>query len=407
MGIAHVSAMSHERSGHRPPQQTGREAPKELNMKTTYVWGPCLSATAMVAIAATVVAQQPVPAVPSTPQPVTAFEPAAPAALDRDSDDLQPQPDAATQTEIGDRATDGGWISYPPLSDQPQPAQRSMNASGPFGTPSMAITGRPGELGVWLASSGGAGVEVRRISPGGPAEQAGLQAGDVILQINGRGATSPLGVAQLIRSIPAGQPVTIEIWRDGQQQELQAMLRPQREQYEAAYRGDSMTIGSSSSDLAARTMRLEEQLTMVMQELRALRQEMAQLRLNAGSAASTTRPSTPAPADTEPGFNDLERPAAIETTPPAATTAPAATTPPAATTEPADDAADPFADEAAAPPATPPATEPAAEDEDVFGDETTGETPAAEPAESTEAPATEAPPAESTESTAESDDLFE
>ena len=118
------------------------------------------------------------------------------------------------------------------------------------GEQSMMAGGQRGELGVWLASTGGAGVEVRRITAGGPAERAGLQAGDIILQVNGQGATSPQAISQLIRRMPPGQAITIEVWRDGQQQELQAMLRPYQEQYQTAYRGESMGI-SGSGDMSS------------------------------------------------------------------------------------------------------------------------------------------------------------
>jgi hypothetical protein len=393
-------------AAYRPRQQMATRPKKELNMKTTHVWTGYMSVVATLAIAATLSAQ-PVPSVNSTPQPVTAYEPAAPAAINRDSDALQPQPDAATRTEIGDRAV-GGAAAFPPAPGQLQPMQSEAIETGPFASgQATASSTRRGELGVWLASSGGAGVEVRRITAGSPAAQAGLRSGDIILQVNGRGATSPLAVSQMIRSLPAGQAVTIEVWRDGQQQELQAMLRPVRDPYETAYRGETTAIGGGSSDLASRTMRLEEQLAMVMQELRALRQEMAQLRMSASSTAPATRDALPA-ADTDPGFSDFDQPATSATAPAATTTAPAAIA------EPAADASDPFNDESAAPatepvaePAAEPATEPAAE-EDVFGTETTEDTAGTTPAtESAGAAATEAQPAEGAETEAESDDIFE
>jgi hypothetical protein len=375
-------------------------------MQKTFV--SFLSAAVLVTIVAAVRAQQPVAPVHSTPQPVTAYTPAAPGAIARDSDPIQPQPDAAARTEMGDRLE----AASPPVpSAFGQLHQETLQGSQPSGERTIIAGGQPGELGVWLASTGGAGIEVRRITAGSPAEQAGLQTGDIILQVNGQGATSPQAVAQLIRRTPAGQSVTMEIWRDGQQQELQAMLRPIRSQYEAAYRGESATIGGGSSDLGARTMRLEEQLSMVMQELRALRQEMAQLRTTAGSAATSAAPATGAlqPA-ADPGFDNLEQPTA-----PAATTQPGA----AATTAPAAAAAqpDPFTDEALEPAAEPaaeppaePAAEPAAEEEDVFG-EATEETSTTEPeagaATADEEPAADAAEAETTETEAPSDDLFE
>ena len=48
---------------------------------------------------------------------------------------------------------------------------------------------RRGELGVWMGETGGPGVQILRITGGSAAEQAGLRVGDVILQVNGQGAS--------------------------------------------------------------------------------------------------------------------------------------------------------------------------------------------------------------------------
>jgi serine protease Do len=66
------------------------------------------------------------------------------------------------------------------------------------------------------------------VTKGSAADQAGLHEGDVILQVNGRGAASPQAAAQLIRQIPIGQSGTITIWRDGDQQQLQVTMRERR-----------------------------------------------------------------------------------------------------------------------------------------------------------------------------------
>lgn len=53
------------------------------------------------------------------------------------------------------------------------------------------------------------------VVPGGPAAQAGLQAGDVIATINGRPATSVDQIAAITFAQRPGQTVSIGYERDG------------------------------------------------------------------------------------------------------------------------------------------------------------------------------------------------
>jgi S1-C subfamily serine protease len=63
-----------------------------------------------------------------------------------------------------------------------------------------------------------AGVEVLAVSPGGPAEEAGLRAGDVILSINDTalGSQKPTDVLiDIVRELEDGDTVTVAYLRDG------------------------------------------------------------------------------------------------------------------------------------------------------------------------------------------------
>jgi hypothetical protein len=247
-----------------------------------------------------------------------------------------------------------------------------------------------------MVESGGAGVQVRRITEGSAADLAGLQPGDVILGINGRGASSPHGVAQMIRQLPAGQTANVQFWRNGQTNELAIVLQPAREQYEVGFRGDDSISGMSrpSGDLESRVMRLEQQLAALTQELRQLRQ------LHQGSSPSAIGGA---------GIGDTTTTGFDATSTTGTTTAQPGVTPPSTTTPPAD-TTQPAAQPEATPSTTPaPATEPATGDDDLFGAETTEE-----PAATTEPAATETAPAEgevtpeaAPATEAASDDLFE
>jgi hypothetical protein len=359
----------------------------------------------------------------STPQPATDFAPAAPGNISATPQTTTAAPAAGVTSgrealESGDRAneqsaetagasstaTSNGLgtpsSAVPPPAQPGSPLDRQLGSGTDTGanrasadttngaaTEGQIATGQRGELGVWLVESGGPGVRVRRVTEGSAAAQAGIQPGDVVLAVNGQGATSAMGVAQLIRQIPAGQTATVQIWRDGQTSDMQIVLQPMREQYreqyEVGFRGDESLGGTGrpSGDLESRTVRLEQQLTIVMQELRALRQEMAQLR--GGSQTSLGSDLGAAPGD-----------ATNATTPAATATQPSGT--PAGGATPATEPTP------AAEPATPAA--PSTENDDLFGGSPTEE-PAATP-DTGAAPGNETTPATTPAESNESDDLF-
>jgi S1-C subfamily serine protease len=84
--------------------------------------------------------------------------------------------------------------------------------------------GHSGHLGIMIRDlSGVAGVPVDGVTPGGPAEKAGLRAGDVLLSANGRSLVTPgdggehgFGMSRLMETVQeakAGEAVTIEYKR--------------------------------------------------------------------------------------------------------------------------------------------------------------------------------------------------
>lgn len=93
------------------------------------------------------------------------------------------------------------------------PGGGSGGGSGGFQTPA-----NPGGafLGVETsAASGSQGASVASVVSGGPADQAGLKAGDVITAVDGTTVSSPSALAQQIQSHQPGDQVTITYTRSG------------------------------------------------------------------------------------------------------------------------------------------------------------------------------------------------
>jgi serine protease Do len=59
------------------------------------------------------------------------------------------------------------------------------------------------------------GAVVENVRPGSPADDAGLQRGEVIVSIDRKPTPNAADVAQQLSSIPEGQDVLVRVWLDG------------------------------------------------------------------------------------------------------------------------------------------------------------------------------------------------
>lgn len=75
-----------------------------------------------------------------------------------------------------------------------------------------------------LQYNGEEGSAVLRISPGSPAEAAGLQPWDVVLAFNGEKIRSASQLFALVQGTRVGDAVTLNVWRKGQLLELRAII---------------------------------------------------------------------------------------------------------------------------------------------------------------------------------------
>lgn len=111
-----------------------------------------------------------------------------------------------------------------------QLAALSAQMYGPMMRRAEAFGGPPRALiGAQLDDSGGdAGAHVRAVSPGGPAEEAGVRAGDVIVAVDGtnvRGHGPPGRVVGLLHGVKPGDKVELDVLRDGKTRHLGVTAR--------------------------------------------------------------------------------------------------------------------------------------------------------------------------------------
>lgn len=201
--------------------------------------------------------------------------------------------------------------------------QQSGDASAPAIStqPPASDNSRRGELGVWMGDAGGKGVRILRVASGSAADKAGLQAGDVILQVNGAAASSPRETAQRIRQIAAGETGELIVRRDGSEQTLQISMSPARESAAAKTSDGTRQTAfnpadSQDTDLLSRTQRLEQQVNVITSELAEMRKELAQLR-----AAGPSQTAVKAAVDHSATPREPDRYNTTPTNPPATSNA--------------------------------------------------------------------------------------
>jgi serine protease Do len=68
------------------------------------------------------------------------------------------------------------------------------------------------------------GVLVNSVNPGGPADRAGVQTGDLIVKLNGRDVSDANDLRNAVAATPPGTEVTLTILRNGSQQDLRLKL---------------------------------------------------------------------------------------------------------------------------------------------------------------------------------------
>ena len=88
------------------------------------------------------------------------------------------------------------------------------------------------------------GVEVKSVTEDGPAQKAGIKAGDVVLEFNGQRVEGMDQFSRLVRETPAGRNANLLIWRNGATQNITVTIgsRPGRTIHFGDEGGTTFTI---------------------------------------------------------------------------------------------------------------------------------------------------------------------
>jgi aminopeptidase N len=121
------------------------------------------------------------------------------------------------------------------LGEREQPLTNTIaSMKGAGGTPAQAASpagGRPPQPGAGQGrrvifgtmpdfAFAGPGVKVAGVTPGSPAERAGVEEGDILLKVDGRDVANLQGFAGILRGLSPGQTVKVVLSRGGSEQTL-------------------------------------------------------------------------------------------------------------------------------------------------------------------------------------------
>lgn len=111
---------------------------------------------------------------------------------------------------------ESGFPSLPPV--QPVPG---VEGSAYLGVTYAALDPDQTEA---LGLSPGEGAAVVQVVPDGPADQAGLRAGDVIVSVDGERVRPADRLRRMIRALQPGDTIRLEILRDGEMETIRVVL---------------------------------------------------------------------------------------------------------------------------------------------------------------------------------------
>jgi len=107
------------------------------------------------------------------------------------------------------------------LADRAEPLTATISAASSGAPPQRAPNGSQGGRRVSLGTVpdfafAGQGVRIEAVVPGSPAQQAGLQPGDVLVELAGQPVANLQGYTDLLKTLEPGQSISLAVVREGE-----------------------------------------------------------------------------------------------------------------------------------------------------------------------------------------------
>lgn len=119
-------------------------------------------------------------------------------------------------------------------TDSKQAPEKNANQSPPerqtAKAPDERADAEAPALGVLTGSCPGKAVCIKGTIPHSPAAEAGIEAGDYILSVDGKEVTSPVALRKLIASQASDAEVTLKVWRQGEEMDCKVQLASKADQ---------------------------------------------------------------------------------------------------------------------------------------------------------------------------------
>jgi S1-C subfamily serine protease len=156
------------------------------------------------------------------------------------------------------------------------PALPFSDPSGPVQPPAAKPSSESGYLGVIAddRDDGGPGVRILEVTPGGPAERAGLRPGDLITGLGGVKIQQLSEMATIVQHVPADGVLEFEILREDQPRTIRVAFGRRRPPQAGRPASPEPTPppAPQSQDVLPRLERLERQVEQIEQRLARLEQ---------------------------------------------------------------------------------------------------------------------------------------
>ena len=131
---------------------------------------------------------------------------------------------ATVPGEAGQRSTGSVGIGFAVPQAVALPIAHALIEHGTAGHPTAGVEAVPIPHAVAQRYGIGDGLFVQSVTPGGPAETAGLRAGDIVTKVNGTPASNVDALTAIQVTSVAGDTVTVEYVRDGKKHTAKVTL---------------------------------------------------------------------------------------------------------------------------------------------------------------------------------------